>query len=172
VYTTSTWCDYGGVDDEEDDHERRQKGQQSQKDRLPLHYSSTHIVKPALMWCLCSIWQDTLLPCQHMCAGYCKSKSADKNYILANLINEYYTNGCAQKTFKRNIYPVGVDTLAYNGETTPPLGSKRSSGQQELNSSGNEVYKWRQTVVKQDTTRDLILQKKRQRIAYRVQYQH
>ena len=73
VYTTSTWCDYGGVDDEEDDDERRQKGQQSQKDRLPLQYSSTQIIKPALMWCSCSI---KLLPCRHSCAVYRKSTLA------------------------------------------------------------------------------------------------
>jgi hypothetical protein len=118
----------GGVDDEEDDDERRQKGQQYQKDRLPLKYSSTHIVKPALMWCSCGIWQDTLLPCRHACVVYRKSKSADKIYILANLINEYYSNGCVQRTFKRNIYPVSLDTLAYDGTTTPFSGSKRSSG--------------------------------------------
>ena len=85
----STWCDYD---------ERRQKGQQSQKDRLPLQYSSTHIVKPALMWCSCGIWQGTLLPRRHACEVYRKSKSADYNYILANLIDEYYTNGCVQTT--------------------------------------------------------------------------
>ena len=73
VYTTSTWCDYSGVDDQEDDIERSLKRQHSQKDRLPLQYSSTHIVKPALMWCLCGIWQDTLLPCRHACAVYCLS---------------------------------------------------------------------------------------------------
>ena len=57
----------------QDDIERSLKGQHSQKDRLPLQYSSTHIVKPALMWCLCGIWQDTLLPCRHACAVYCLS---------------------------------------------------------------------------------------------------
>ena len=68
AYTTST-CHYGGVDDEEDDLERKQKDQQSQKNRLSLQCSSTHIVKPALVgYCLCGIWQDTLLPCRHACA--------------------------------------------------------------------------------------------------------
>ena len=127
VYTTST-CDYdGGVEDEEDDDQRRRKIQ-SQKDRLPSQHSSTHIVKPARMWCSCGVWQDTLLPCRHACAVYRKSKSADKNYILANLIDEYYTFGCVQTTFTKNIYPVSLDTVAYDGETKPPLGNKRSSG--------------------------------------------
>jgi hypothetical protein len=126
VYTTST-RDNVGVDDEEDEDEKNRKSQ-ARKDRLPLQHNSTHIVKPALMWCSCGVWQDTLLPCRHACAVYRKSKSADKNYILANLIDEYYTHGCVQTTFKKNIYPVSLDTLAYDGETEPPLGNKRSSG--------------------------------------------
>ena len=80
------------------------------------------------MWCSCGVWQDTLLPCRHACAVYRKSKSADKNYILANLIDEYYTFGCVQTTFTKNIYPVSLDTVAYDGETKPSLGNKRSSG--------------------------------------------
>ena len=124
VYTTST-CDYGGVDDEEEEGETKNE---AQKDRLPLQHSSTHIVKLALMWCSCGVWQDTFLPCRHACAVYRKAKSADKNYILANLIDVYYTQGCVQATFKRNIYPVSLDTLAYDGETQPPQGSTRSAG--------------------------------------------
>ena len=81
------------------------------------------------MWCSCGVWQDMLLPCRHACcAMYRKSKSSDRKYILANLIDEYYTHGCVQTTFTNNIYPVSLDTVAYNGETKPPLGSKRSSG--------------------------------------------
>ena len=49
VYTTST-CDYGGVDDEEEEDETNQKSE-ARKDRLPSQHS-THIVKLALMWCL------------------------------------------------------------------------------------------------------------------------
>ena len=48
VYTTSTWCDYGGVDDEEEVDATNQKGA-ARKDRLPSQHSSTHIVKLALM---------------------------------------------------------------------------------------------------------------------------
>ncbi|KAI2509095.1 hypothetical protein MHU86_5343 [Fragilaria crotonensis] len=73
VYTMST-CDYdGGVEDEEDEDERRRKIQ-SRKDRLPSQHSSTHIVKPAHMWCSCGVWQDTLLPCRHACAVYRHNK--------------------------------------------------------------------------------------------------
>jgi hypothetical protein len=115
VYTTSTW-DYGGVDDEEEEDETNRKGK-ARKDRLPLQHSSTHIVKLALMWCSCGV-----------CAVYCKVKSADKNNILANLIDVYYTHGCVQASFKRNIYPVSLDTLACDGETQPPQCTIRSAG--------------------------------------------
>jgi hypothetical protein len=126
VYTTSTW-DYGGVDDKEEEDETNPKGK-AQKDRLPLQHSSNHIVKLALMWCSCGVWQDALLPCRQACAVHRKAKSADKNYILANLIDVYYTHGCVQATFKRNTYPVSLDTLAYDGETQPTQGSVRSAG--------------------------------------------
>ena len=82
----------------------------------------------ALTWFSCGVWQDMLLPSQHVCAVYRKSKSSDRNNILANLIDEYSIHGCVQTTFTKNIYPVSLDTVAYNGETKPPLGSKRSTG--------------------------------------------
>jgi hypothetical protein len=59
---------------------------------------------------------------------YHKAKLADKNYILANLINVYYTQGCVQATFKRNIYPVSLDTLAYDVEMQSTQGTICSAG--------------------------------------------
>ncbi len=103
VYTTST-CNYGKADDEEEENEMNWKGE-ARKDRLPLQHSSTHIVKLSLMWCSCGVWQDTLLPYRRACAKFCKAKLADKNYILANLIDVYYTHGCVQATFKRKNLP-------------------------------------------------------------------
>lgn len=100
VHTTSTCDNDGGVDDEQDEDERKRKSQ-SQKDRLPSQHSSPHIIKPALMRCMCDVLQDTLFPCRHACAVYHESKSAGKNYILANLINEYDTFGCFQTTFTK-----------------------------------------------------------------------
>lgn len=101
VHTTSTCDNDGGVDDEQDEDERKRKSQSQQKDRLPSQHSSPHIIKPALMRCMCDVLQDTLLPCQHACAVYHESKSAGKNYILANLINEYDTFGSFQTTFTK-----------------------------------------------------------------------
>jgi hypothetical protein len=82
------------------------------------------------MWCSCGVWQDTLLPYRHACAVYCKAKSVEKEYILANLINKYYTHSYVQKTFTKNtFFPVSLETSAYDGQTTPPSGVKRASGQ-------------------------------------------
>jgi hypothetical protein len=125
VFTTSS-CDYGGIEDE---NEVDEGGRSCHRNiGLPLQRQSSHIVKPALKWCSCGVWQDTLLPCRHACAVYRKWKEADFNYILMHLLDDYYTYGFVQNIFKRNIYPVSLDTLAYDGETTPPVASKRSSG--------------------------------------------
>jgi hypothetical protein len=95
---------------------------------LPLQRQTSHIVKPQTNWCSCGVWQDTLLPCSHACAVYRKNHGADLNYILANLVHDYYTYGFLKRMFKNNIYPVSLDNLAYDGVTKPPFVSKRSTG--------------------------------------------
>jgi hypothetical protein len=82
VYTTSS-CDHGGVEDEEDNPRSL-----SRRCTLPLQRNSTHIVKPDDMWCSCGVWQDTLLPFRHASAVYRKTKSVEKEYILANLVHK------------------------------------------------------------------------------------
>ena len=125
VYTTSS-CDHGGVEDK-DEHDNPRS--LSRRGTLPLQQNSTHIVKPDDMWCSCGVWQqDTLLPCRHTCAVFRKTKSVEKEYILANLVHEYYTYSYVQQTFIKNIFPVSLDTLAYDGETKPSSGVKRGSG--------------------------------------------
>ena len=114
VFNTST-CEYGG------------EGGNANAG-LPLQRQSSHIVKLVARWCSCGVWQDTLLPCKHACAVFRKWKEADFNYILANLVDAYYTYGFVKMMFKRNIYPVGLDTLAYDGETKPPVSTGRSTG--------------------------------------------
>ena len=127
VYTPSS-CDHGGVEDEDEDDDPRSL---SRRGTLPLQGNSTHLVKPDDMWCSCGVWQDTLLPCRHACAVYHKTKSVEKEYILANLVHEYYyTYSYVQQTFTKNIFPVSLllDTLADDGEATPPSDVKRGSG--------------------------------------------
>ena len=95
---------------------------------LPLQRQNSHIVKLHAKWCSCGVWQDTLLPCIHACSVYRKINGADLNYILVNLVHDYHKYGFLKRTFKKNIYPVSLDNLSYDGETKPPLHSKRSAG--------------------------------------------
>jgi hypothetical protein len=95
---------------------------------LPLQRQSSHIVKLVARWWSCGVWQDTLLPCKHACAVFRNRKEADFNYILANLVDAYYTYGFVKMMFKRNIYPVGLDTIAYDSERKPPASSGQSAG--------------------------------------------
>ena len=118
-------CSYGGADDEDDENNERDKGNHT-KARLPLQRKSTHIVKPSETWCSCGQWQDTLLPCRHACAVYRKHKEVEMTYITENKVNDYYSYKLAKKMFKKNIFPVSVDTLGYDGLTNPPVNSRRS----------------------------------------------
>ena len=72
--------------------------------------------------------QDALLPYKHVCAVYRKWKEADYNYVLMNLVDQFYMYGFVKKMFKKNIYPVSLDNVAYDGLTTPPLAPKVSPG--------------------------------------------
>jgi hypothetical protein len=49
-------------------------------------------------------------------------------YILECLVHDYYSCNLAKEMFKKNIFPVSVDTLGYDGLTNPPVNSKRSVG--------------------------------------------
>ncbi len=49
-------------------------------------------------------------------------------YILECLVHDYYSCNLAKEMFKKNIFPISVDTLGYDGLTNPPVNSKRSAG--------------------------------------------
>ena len=94
----------------------------------PMQQQSTHIVKPDALWCSCGAWQDCLFPCRHACAVYRKWKEVDLNYVFANLVHANYTFQNVKNTFKRNVFPVSLDGIQYDGATKPPLAPKRQSG--------------------------------------------
>ena len=94
----------------------------------PMQQHSTHIVKPAAQWCSCGAWQDCMFPCRHACAVYRKWNEVDLNYVFANLVNGYYTFRNVKNTFKRNVFPVSLDGIQYDGATKPPVVAKRQSG--------------------------------------------
>jgi hypothetical protein len=120
-------CTYGGAKNEDEEMNERDKVNHS-KARLPLQRKSSHVVKPEETWCSCGQWQDTLLPCRHACAVYRKHKEVETTYILECLVHNYYSCNLAKEMFKKNIFPVSVDTLGYDGLTNPPVNSKRSAG--------------------------------------------
>ena len=121
-------CSYGGADNKDDENNERDKGNHT-KARLPLQRKSTHIDKPSKTWCSCGQWQDTLLSWRHACAVYWKHKEVDMTYITENKkVHAYNSYKLAKEMFKKNIFPVSVDTLGYDGLTNPPVNSRRSAG--------------------------------------------
>jgi hypothetical protein len=126
-FTVSS-CTYGGAENEDKEINERDKVNQRNATRLPLQRKSSHIVKPAETWCSCGQWQDTLVPCRHVCAVYRKHREVEMTYVLERLVHEYYSCKSAKEMFKKNIFPVSVDTLGYDGLTNPPVNSKRSAG--------------------------------------------
>ena len=87
-----------------------------------------HIVKILQKWCSCGVWNATLFPCKHIIAVFCHKFNFDEEYIANNHIPSYYKNKYLKKMFQKNIYPVCLDTLAYDGETKPPRGLQRGPG--------------------------------------------
>ena len=94
----------------------------------PMHQQSTHIFKPAVQWCFCGAWQDCMFPYRHACAVYRKWKKVDLNFVFTNLVGKNYTFGNVKNTFKRNVFPVSLDGIKYDGVTKPPLVTSRQSG--------------------------------------------
>ena len=96
----------------------------------PMEQRGHHIVKlnNNLPWCSCRAWQDCMYPCRHGCAVYRKWKEVDFNYVLANTVDEIYTFRNVKDTLRRNVFPVSLDTIPYDGVTKPPLVEKRPAG--------------------------------------------
>ncbi len=94
----------------------------------PMHQQSTHIVKPAVQWCPCGAWQDCMFPCHHACAVYRKWKEVDLNFVFTNFVDKNYTFGNVKNTFKRNVFPVSLVGIKYDGVRKSPLVTSRQSG--------------------------------------------
>ena len=97
----------------------------------PMERRGVHIVKLTnddLPWCSCGVWQDCLYPCRHGCAVYRKWNEVDINYVVTNLVDAKYKFGNVKNTFARNIFPVSLDAIQYDGITKPPVVNKRQPG--------------------------------------------
>ena len=130
-------CTFGRVDDEEHDTWKELRRPVS-KWKIPLEHRSTHIVKPALMWCSFGVWQeDKLLSCRHACVVYRNSKLANKNHI-----DEYCTYFCVQTTTQNLLRVLGklIQWHTMVKQNLPLVTSALPVGQVQ-NASGNaKVY--------------------------------
>ena len=69
-----------------------------------------------------------MFPCRHSFAVYRKWKEVDFNYVLTNLVDEKYTFVNVKNMLRKNVFPVSLDGIQYDGVTKPPLVAKRQSG--------------------------------------------
>jgi hypothetical protein len=64
----------------------------------------------------------------NVCAVYRKWKEVDLNFVFTNFVDKNYTFGNVKNTFKRNLFPVSLDGIKYDGVTKSPLITSRQSG--------------------------------------------
>jgi hypothetical protein len=53
--------------------------------------------------------------------GVQKVEEVDLNYVLTKSVDKNYTFGNVKSTLKRNVFPVTLDGIKYDGVTKPPL---------------------------------------------------
>ena len=109
------------VDENGDDNVQRMARSYGDPDRVL-------VVKPYLEWCSCGVWQDFLYPCRHACAVFRKWQEKEFSYVLRSLVHPFYTFEFVHNTFKKNVFPVCLETTVYDGETKEPNLPKRQSG--------------------------------------------
>jgi hypothetical protein len=88
----------------------------------------TVMVKPDSEWCSCGVWQDFLYPCRHACAVFRKWKEKEFSYVLGNLVHPFYTFEFVHNSFTKNVFPVCLETIEYDGETKEPKSPRRQAG--------------------------------------------
>ena len=95
---------------------------------LQSSHHSTHILRPGRRWCSCGMWQEYRYPCVHACAFFRKWVECDLQYVLQSEVDDCYTYSSVHGLFTRNIVPVVLDCLSYDGETKPPLALHKTAG--------------------------------------------
>jgi hypothetical protein len=93
---------------------------------------STHILKPDNGWCTCGVWQEFHYPCHHACAYFRKWLEKDLTHVFQSEVDEVYSYHALKELFKRNIVPVVLDSVAYDGQTKPPVVTQRMSGRPKV----------------------------------------
>jgi hypothetical protein len=93
---------------------------------------STHILRPGRHWCSCGIWQEYRYPCVHACAYFRKWVENNLQYVLQSEVDDYYSYSSVHGLFTRNIVPVVLDSLSFDGKTKPPLVLHRTAGRPKM----------------------------------------
>jgi hypothetical protein len=68
----------------------------------------------------------------HACAYFRKLVESDLQYVLQSEVDDYYSFSSVHGFFTKNIVPVVLDSLSFDGKTKPPLVLHRTAGRPKL----------------------------------------
>jgi hypothetical protein len=88
-----------------------------------------HVINMGKNQCTCGKYQDNGYPCVEVCAYYrlCEKKQLD--YVMANMVSNYYGMHYQKLLYSKKFNPVIVDTLRADGITKEPkLNKKKQPG--------------------------------------------
>jgi hypothetical protein len=66
-------------------------------------------------------------------------KEKEFSYVLGNLVHPFYTFEFVHNTFTKNVFPVCLETIEYDGETKEPKSPRRQAGRPPKKEFANEV---------------------------------
>ncbi len=68
----------------------------------------------------------------HACANFRKWVESNLQYVLQSEVDDYNSYSSVHGLFTKNIVPVVLDSLSFDGKTKPPLVLHRTAGQPKL----------------------------------------
>ena len=80
----------------------------------------SHVIDSRREICTFGKWQEFGYPCLDATAYFRKFLEKDYDWILRNKICKFMLYGAEKEVLRRNINPVVVDSLSYDGTTKPP----------------------------------------------------
>ena len=88
----------------------------------------THVLKPDRHWCSCGMWQEYRYPCVHACAYFRMWKDCELEDVLQSEVDDYYSFSTLHGLYERNIVPVVMDSIIFDGKTKPPRALHQTTG--------------------------------------------
>ena len=90
---------------------------------------TSHVLNVSCNTCTCGKWQEYDIPCLDAMAYFRLFLEKDFEWVLRNKVSKYFTYGAEKDVLQKNIVPVVIDSLTYDGKTKPPeAGQKRKRG--------------------------------------------